>query len=310
MALLLGTDRAFRRLILGIAANPAVSRVVTRHGLALGARRFVAGETLQEGLQAVAALKARGLLATLDYLGEKVTDLAAAEQASATYCEMLEALAGAGLEPNVSLKLSQFGLTIDPAACLANVRRVVETAEAVRGFVRIDMEESALVDRTLEVYRTLVREFPGRVGVVLQAYLYRTEADLRALLPLRPNVRLCKGAYSEPPSVAYPKKRDVDANFLRLLRIALKEAAFTAVATHDERIIEAARAMVGELGAAGRYELQMLYGVKPRLQQALVRQGERVRIYVPFGTHWYPYFVRRLAERPANLAFVLRGLWG
>lgn len=307
---MLGTDLAFRRLILGIAGNPAVSRVVTRHGLSLGARRFVAGETLQEGLQAAALLKTRGLLATLDYLGEKVTDLAAAEHASSTYCEMLRALATAGLEPNVSLKLSQFGLTIDPAACTANVRRVVETAAAVQGFVRIDMEEWVLVDRTLEIYRTLVRDFPGRVGIVLQAYLYRTEADLKALLKLRPNIRLCKGAYNEPPSVAYPKKRDVNANFLRLLRMSLREAAFTAVATHDERVIEAARGLVGELGAAGRYEFQMLYGVKPRLQQALVRQGERVRIYVPFGTHWYPYFVRRLAERPANLAFVLRGLWG
>ena len=307
---MLSTDLAFRRLILGVAANPAVTRVVTRHGLALGARRFVAGETLEEGLQAVAALKARGLLATLDYLGEKVTDLAAAQQASTTYCEMLKALAAADLQPNVSLKLSQFGLTIDPSACLANVRRVLETAEAVGGFVRIDMEESALVDRTLEVYRTLARDFPGRVGIVLQAYLYRTEADLKALLPLGPNIRLCKGAYSEPPSVAFPKKRDVDANFLRLLRIALREAAFTAIATHDERIIEAARAMVEEPGMAGRYEFQMLYGVKPRLQERLVRQGERVRIYVPFGTHWYPYFVRRLAERPANLAFVLRGLRG
>lgn len=304
------TDLAFRRMILGVAGNPGVTRLVTRHGLTLGARRFVSGETLEEGIQAVAALKARGLLATLDYLGEKVSDLAAAGQASATYQRMLRALAQSGFQPNVSLKLSQFGLTIDREACLANVRHVLEVAAEVNGFVRIDMEESSLVDATLQIFRTVAGEFPGRVGVVLQAYLYRTENDLKALLPMGLNVRLCKGAYSEPPSVAFPRKRDVDANYLKLLRISLKEAAFTAVATHDESIIRATAEYIREIRSAGRYEWQMLYGVKPRLQQALVGRGERVRIYVPFGTHWYPYFVRRLAERPANLAFVIRGLWG
>ncbi|MEW6044961.1 MAG: proline dehydrogenase family protein [Bacillota bacterium] len=304
------TDLAFRRMILGVAGNPGVTRLVTRHGLTLGARRFVSGETLEEGIQAVAALKARGLLATLDYLGEKVSDLAAAGQASATYQRMLRALAQSGFQPNVSLKLSQFGLTIDREACLANVRHVLEVAAEVNGFVRIDMEESSLVDATLQIFRTVAREFPGRAGVVLQAYLYRTESDLKALLPMGLNVRLCKGAYSEPPSVAFPRKRDVDANYLKLLRISLKEAAFTAVATHDESIIRATAEYIREIRSAGRYEWQMLYGVKPRLQQALVGRGERVRIYVPFGTHWYPYFVRRLAERPANLAFVIRGLWG
>ncbi|HEY8426116.1 MAG TPA: proline dehydrogenase family protein [Limnochordales bacterium] len=307
---MLGSQLVFRRLLLGVAGNPVVSRMVTRHGLSLGARRFVAGETLEDGLRAVASLRARGMSATLDYLGEKVTDLTAARQASATYCEMLRALSAAGLEPNVSLKLSQFGLAIDPGECLANTRRVVEVAAELGGFVRIDMEESALVDDTLTIYRALVREFPGRVGIVLQAYLYRTEADLRALLPLGLNVRLCKGAYSEPASVAYPRKRDVDANFLRLLELALREGAFTAVATHDERIIREAQRMVVEADARSRAEFQMLFGVKPRLQQALVAQGWPLRIYVPFGTHWYPYFVRRLAERPANLAFVLRGLRG
>ncbi|HEY8498199.1 MAG TPA: proline dehydrogenase family protein [Limnochordales bacterium] len=307
---MLASDRVFRRLILGVAGHPTVSRVVTRHGLSLGARRFVAGETLREGLGAVASLRARGLLATLDFLGEKVTDRAAARQAAATYVEMLRTLAEAGLEPNVSLKASQMGLTVDPRACLANVREVLQAAASVGGFVCIDMEESALVEATLALYRTLAQEFPGRVGVVLQAYLYRSEEDLRALLPLRPHVRLCKGAYSEPPAVAYPRKRDVDRNFLRLLEIALEGAGFTAVATHDERIIAEAKRMVRGAGAAGRSEFQMLYGVKPRLQQALAAEGWPVRIYVPFGTHWYPYFVRRLAERPANVAFVLRGLWG
>lgn len=307
---MLGSQLVFRRLILGVAGNPLVTRMVTRHGLSLGARRFVAGETLEEGLRVVSALRARGMSVTLDYLGEKVTDLAAARQAASTYGEMLRALSAAGLGANVSLKLSQLGLTIDPGACLANVRRVVEVAAELGGFVRLDMEESALVDDTLTIYRALVQEFPGRVGIVLQAYLYRTETDLRGLLPLGPNVRLCKGAYSEPPSVAYPRKRDVDASFLRLLELALREAAFTAVATHDERIIREAKRMLVEAGARGRAEFQMLFGVKPRLQQALVDEGWPLRIYVPFGTHWYPYFVRRVAERPANLAFVLRGLRG
>ncbi|MBE3599579.1 MAG: proline dehydrogenase family protein [Limnochordaceae bacterium] len=294
---------------MGVAGNPAVTRLATRHGLSLGARRFVAGETLEEGIAAVRALRARGMLATLDFLGEKVAGLADAAEAASMYRRMVQALASAGLEPNVSLKLSQFGLTIDRATCAQNARGVVEAAAQVGGFVRIDMEESALVDATLDVYRTLARQFPGRVGIVLQAYLYRTRQDLESLLPVGLNVRLCKGAYSEPSSVAFPKKRDVDESFLRLLRTSLAQARFTAVATHDERIIRAALELSRELHAEGRYEFQMLYGVKPRLAQRLVAEGHRLRIYVPFGTHWYPYFIRRLAERPANLAFVVRGLW-
>ena len=300
----------FRRVILSVAARPAVVRVMSRHGLSMGARRFVAGVTLDEGVRAARDLKARGLLSTLDYLGEKVTDLSVAAQASQMYVDAIRALAAAGLQANVSLKLSQLGLLLDAAACAANVRRIVEEADRVDGFVRIDMEESNLVDATLRLYRSLASEFPRRVGVVLQAYLYRTEADLRALLPLRPNVRLCKGAYSEPPAVAFPRKRDVDANYRRLLRVAMEGGAFVAVATHDESLIEYAIKTATELRLEDRYELQMLYGVKPRLQQRLADSGMRVRVYVPFGTQWYPYLVRRVAERPANLWFVLKGLRG
>lgn len=302
--------RTFRRVVLGVAGNPAVSRLATRHGLSLGARRFVAGERLEQGLEAVEQLRAHGILATLDYLGENVADLSQAREAAATYRQMVQALASAGLEPNVSLKLSQFGLTMDRATCLANVRGVVEAAAGVGGFVRIDMEESSLVDATLDVFRALTQDFPGHVGIVLQAYLYRTEADLEALFPLGLNVRLCKGAYNEPPSVAFPNKHDVDVNFRRLIGLALSGATYTAVATHDERIVESAAEQSRELHADGRWEVQMLYGVKPRMQQEMVQRGRRLRVYVPFGTHWYPYFIRRLAERPANLAFLLRGLWG
>lgn len=300
----------YRRIILGLAARPRVVRLLTRHGLSLGARRFVAGESLEEGIRAAQALGSQGLRVTLDYLGEKVTDLAMAAEAAHMYGRMLSALAQARLAPNVSLKLSQFGLTLDAARCLELAREVVARARELGGFVRLDMEESFLVDPALEVFRALVREFPGHVGPVLQAYLYRSEADLRSLLPLGLNVRLCKGAYSEPPSVAFAKKRDVDRNFRHLIRIALEGGAFVAVATHDEAIIDYAIQAATRLGAGDRWELQMLYGVKPRLQKRLAERGLPVRIYVPFGTHWYPYLIRRLAERPANVAFVLRGLWG
>jgi proline dehydrogenase len=302
-------EAALRRSILAAAGSDTLQRFVGKHGMRLGAARFVAGETLDDSVAVHRRLNERGLRTNTTLLGEGVQDRDAAEEVVATYLRILERIAEERLDTNVALKLTHLGLTLDEQLAYENLVRIVERAGELGNFVRIDMEESRWVDPTLEIYRRLRATGHDNVGVVLQSYLYRSEDDLESLLPLRPNIRLVKGAYLEPEDVAYPSKEDVDAVYERLLERSLREAAFTAVATHDERLIERTidLAAHGQIGGE-RFEFQMLFGVRPQLQLELVRRGYGVRVATPYGPDWYPYLMRRLAERPANVLFFAKSL--
>jgi len=298
-----------RRAILAAAESPAIRRFVRRFGMRLGAGRFVAGETLDECLAVLRVLNDRGLHANTTILGEGIRSEREAVAVAAEYERVLEEIAGAGLRANVALKLTHLGLDLDEEVAYGNVARVVDAAGRLGNFIRIDMEDARAVDATLRIYRRLRGEGRENVGCALQAYLYRSEDDLRELLPLRPNLRIVKGAYLEPPTVAYPRKADVDASYVRLLEHALSGDAYVCVATHDERLIEHAIAYADGHGIGGdRFELQMLYGVRPQLQLDLVRRGHKVLVATPYGPEWYPYLMRRLGERPANLAFFAASL--
>ncbi len=292
-----------RSLILAAADSPRLRSFVDKYGMRLGASRFVGGETLDEVVVTLRRLNGQGLRTNTTLLGENVADQAEAEQVRQTYEEILQRIDTERLQTNISVKPSHLGAVLDEELGYANLERLVIEAARLDNFVRIDMEDSSLVDATLRIYRRLRQAGHDNVGTVLQAYLYRTPDDLESLLPLRPNLRIVKGAYKEPASVAYPKKADVDAAYDRLVERCVAEAAFTAVATHDERRIDKAIALDA---GPDRMELQMLYGVRTQLQLELVHQGRRVLIATPFGPDWYPYLMRRLAERPANLLFFLR----
>ena len=273
------------------------------------ARRFIAGDTLDDALRVARQLKAEGISVTLDRLGESVTTLAEAAQARDVYLEALDAMHASGLEPNVSIKLTQFGIDIDPAHCRANVGQLVRRAAELNGFVRVDMESSEYTDRTLDLVTGLHAE-SGSVGVVIQAYLFRSAADVQNLCERGIRVRLCKGAYLEPTEIAFPEKADVDRNFVELMNVLLERGTYPAIATHDPKMIGHTRACarVRHLNQDA-FEFQMLYGIGRNSQRKLVRQGYRLRLYVPFGRAWYPYYMRRLAERPANVWFILRNLF-
>ncbi len=279
--------------------------MVRRYGPAFGATRFVAGETVAEAMRAVAAANGDGILGTLDHLGESVADRAAADAAADSYVAILDAIAASGVKSNASLKLTMMGLDIDRGLAVANLRRVLDAARRYDNFVRIDMESSAYTGVTLDIYREMRAAGYDNVGVVIQSYLYRSEADLASLDALAPNVRIVKGAYREPPAVAYPLKADTDASYRRLVARQVGRGFHTAVATHDPALIAYATGLGADPEAI---EFQMLYGIRAGMQRELARAGHRVRVYIPFGTEWYPYLMRRLAERPANLGFVLRNL--
>ncbi len=299
----------FRKMILSATQNRLVKGAVSRYGMRLGAARFVAGETLDECVATLKRLEAQGLHTNTTLLGEHVEDEAATREVAAQYREILERLAREGLKTNVALKLTQLGLELSEALALEHLEQIVSHARALKNFVRIDMEESGRVDATLRIYRTLREKGYANVGTVLQAYLYRSERDLEALLPLKPNLRLVKGAYLEPPAVAYPAKRDVDAAFIRLIERSLLGEGYTAVATHDDKIIERTIAFAEAHGIPRtRFEFQMLYGVRPQSQLELVRRGYKVLVATPFGKAWYAYLMRRLAERPANVLFMAKNL--
>jgi proline dehydrogenase len=304
-----GLNAVLRRVILAAADSRRIRRFVARHGLRLGARRFVAGETLDEAVRVLRRLNDQGLRANTTLLGEGVATEAEAAAVVSRYEEVIRRLHDERLRANVALKLTHLGLVFGEEVAFANVERLVASAAAVGQFIRIDMEESARVDPTLRIYRRLREGGHDNVGTVLQSCLYRTPDDLASLLPLRPNLRLVKGAYLEPPDVAHPEKADVDRAYGELLERMLGGCAFTAVATHDERLIRRA-VELAEARALGpdRFELQMLYGVRPQLQLDLARRGYRVLVATPYGPDWYPYLMRRLAERPANLLFFLRSL--
>jgi proline dehydrogenase len=269
------------------------------------ARRFVPGTTLEEAIEAVRELNRRGMEATLDHLGENVTSEAEARQAADEYIRILQTIQRTGVDCNASLKLTHMGMDLGLEFACENTRRVIATAAELGSFIRIDMESSDYVDRTLDVFYRLFEKHRN-VGVVIQSALYRSANDLERLIEVGARVRLVKGAYLEPPEVAYQSKADVDANFVRLMGTLLSRGTYPAIATHDEKMIEATRryARAQDINRS-RFEFQMLYGVRRDLQAQLVRDGFNMRVYVPFGTHWYPYLMRRMAERPANVMFVL-----
>jgi proline dehydrogenase len=302
-------DRVLRAAILTAADSRAVRQLVRRYGMQLGAARFVAGETLDECVAVLGRLAAQGLRSNTTLLGEGVRDPYEAKAVAEEYVGIVDRLANESLPTNVALKLTHLGLELDEDLAFANVAKVVDAAAQKGSFVRIDMEQSAFVDATLRTYRRLRESGRDNVGTVLQSYLYRSEEDLRSLLELRPNLRIVKGAYLEPPELAYPRKADVDAAYVRIAATAMRGGGYTAVATHDDRILEGAIAFAARNGIErDRFELQLLFGVRPQLQLALAQRGFTVRVATPFGPEWYPYLMRRLAERPANLLFFARSL--
>ncbi|NTZ18361.1 proline dehydrogenase [Paenibacillus sp. JMULE4] len=299
--------RLFRSALLALAGNRVVGKMAHRYGMKLGASRFVAGETADEALLQIRRLNAKGISATLDLLGESIRDLAEADRFKREYVTLLERIHHDALDSNVSLKPTQMGLALDPAACYAHIRDIVEKAQQLTNFVRIDMENSPYTDDTIAMVHRLHAEGLTRVGTVIQAYLYRSRLDVRQLTKAKVNLRLVKGAYRELGHLTYRSMDDVNANMKRLIRVRLDAGVYTAVATHDEQIIAWTKTYARRNGIpASRYEFQMLYGVRVPLQEQLAREGYKVRCYVPYGRMWYPYFVRRVAERPANLWFVLK----
>jgi proline dehydrogenase len=297
-----------RKGLLWLSEQQKVFSFVRGNGLARRfASRFVAGESVDSAIEAVRAVNTRGITASLDLLGESVTRPGDATAARDEYLRMLDRIAETKVQANASVKLTQMGLDISEDLCLTNMGLILEKAKQLGTFVRIDMEGSAYTQRTLDFFgQRLVRKFGGVTGVVIQSCLRRSEEDIERLIALQARVRLCKGAYLEPASVAFADKADVDRNFAILMERLLERGNYPALATHDERLITRARDFVREHGiAADRFEFQMLYGVRRDLQDQLRRQGYRVRVYIPFGTQWYPYLMRRLAERPANIAFML-----
>jgi len=295
-----------------LSRSTLLQRFASRYGLATGdsfVSRFIAGETVETAIDASRRLQSRGLLVTLDHLGERVRTTEGATAATTEYVRLMDAVAEAGIERNISLKLTQIGVDVDRATCVDNLRRILEPAARREFFVRIDMENSPYTEQTLEIFETLWEHQYRNVGVALQAYLHRSEADVRRMNELGARVRLIKGAYKEPPSHALQQKEDVDAAFMRLARMLIEQGTYPAIATHDEGIIEDIRAYAARRGLAkDRFEFQMLFGIRRDLQASLVAAGHRVRVYVPFGREWFPYFMRRLGERPANVGFVLKAL--
>jgi len=267
--------------------------------------RFVSGEELEDAVSAAKSANELGITATIDHLGESVEDATLARKSTDVYVRVLESIAESGVDSNISVKLTQLGLGIDYDLCLQNLERIVQKAAELNNFVRMDMEDSPYTQKTLDIFRTLRKKFPN-VGIVLQTYLYRTEKDVEEIIENGYGLRLCKGAYTEPKEIAFPKKAQVDQNFIHLLEMVLSEKArnngvYVGVATHDEKIIDWTKNFTQTNGVGkDEFEFQMLFGIRKKLQEELVKEGYRMRAYIPFGTHWYPYYMRRLAERPSN----------
>jgi len=301
--------RAMRRVILAVAESRSMHRVVQRYGMRLGAARFVAGETLDAAVPVLRGLNQQGLLTNTTILGEGVQSEAETRAVVELYVQLLERIHSEEIRTNVALKLTHLGLALDEALAQENATTIVARAAELGNFVRFDMEESPYVDPTLRIFRSLRETGRENVGTVLQSYLYRTDDDLESLLDLAPNLRLVKGAYLEPAAIAYQKKEDVDAAYARILERSLTASGFTAIATHDEALIEHAISFAEREGIpSDRFQFQMLYGVRPKLQLALAARGFAVLVATPYGPDWYRYLMRRLAERPANVLFLLRNL--
>ena len=303
-------DNASKAFFHLLARSQSLKTLASRYGMRSPtsfARRFIAGETVEEAIAAARGVEAAGLLQTLDYLGESVSSLAEADTATRDYLRVIDAVILADIGRNLSLKLTQLGLDVDRASAVDNLRRILDRAEGF--FVRLDMESSQYTETTLAIFETMWQQNYRNIGVVLQADLRRTEQDVERMNALGARIRLVKGAYREPAAVAYPRKAEVDAAYLRLMKRLLSEGTYPAIATHDETLIDETRRYAVEHHiAADRFEFQMLYGIRRDLQTALVAEGYRVRVYIPFGRQWFPYFMRRLGERPANVVFVVRGI--
>jgi proline dehydrogenase len=296
-----------RNTLLYLSNQPKVFKFVRGNRLAQQfARRFVAGETIDEALAVVRELNAKGITASLDLLGESVHNDAEARAARDEYLRILDRIRESKVDANVSVKLTAMGLDIDHELCVGVMQDILALAQQYDSFVRIDMESSEYTELTLKLFEErLYPQYKANVGVVLQSYLYRTFADVEHMNTLRARVRICKGAYKEPAKVAYPDKKDVDANYIKCMRELMLKGNYPGIATHDPAMINEAKRWAKEQGiGVDRFEFQMLYGVRRDLQESLVKEGYRVRCYVPFGTQWYPYLMRRLAERPANVAFI------
>jgi len=296
-----------RNALLYLSNQPTVFKFVRTNRVAKGfASRFVAGESVDTAIAAVRELNAGGITASLDLLGESVHNEAEARAAGAEYLYILDRIHQEGLDANVSVKLTAMGLDISEELCVSIMHDILDRAQQYDTFVRLDMESSDYTQKTLDLFEhRLFPRYKAHVGVVLQSYLYRTFGDVQHMNALGARVRICKGAYKEPATVAYPDKKDVDANYIKCMRELMQHGNYPGLATHDEQIIAEAKRFAREAGiGSDRYEFQMLYGVRRDLQEKLVREGYRMRCYVPFGTQWYPYLMRRLAERPANVAFM------
>ncbi len=296
-----------RNALLYLSNQQGIFNFVRHNGMAKSfAARFVAGESVMSAIDAVRSLNAKGIAATLDLLGESTTNEKEAYASQAEYLQLLDLIEREKLNANVSLKLTAMGMDISDDLCIKVTREILERAKRYNNFVRLDMESSDYTQKTLDLFeKHFYPDFKAHVGIVLQSYLFRTEADVKRANELGARVRICKGAYKEPPAVAFPEKADVDKNYVTVMHQLMEHGNYPGLATHDEVIIAEARRFAKEKGIANdRFEFQMLYGVRRDLQEGLVRDGYRMRCYVPFGTQWYPYLMRRLAERPANITFM------
>ncbi|MDQ0857506.1 proline dehydrogenase [Bacillus sp. V2I10] len=301
-------EQLLRSFFLFLSKNKVLTKAAKRYGLRFGAARFVAGETIELAAAAIKELNKKGLDVTIDYLGEFIDNEAEANEMANHSIKAIEAIGREDLQSQLSLKMTSMGLDISDEVVLRNMRRILEAAKTNNVFVTIDMEDYSRCGKTIEIFKSLKKEYDN-VGTVIQAYLYRTVKDLDDLNQFHPNLRLVKGAYKESPRVAFPEKKDVDENFKKIIKMHLVNGNYTAVATHDDAIIEFTKRFVKENNIPnGQFEFQMLYGIRPDRQLELVKEGYKMRVYVPYGTDWYGYFMRRLAERTANVAFVLKGI--
>jgi proline dehydrogenase len=302
-------EQLMRDFFLFLSKNKTLTKLAKKYGLRFGASRFVAGETIAQAVEVIKQLNKKGLAVTVDYLGEFVDNEKEANEMANHCIEAIEAIGREKLNSQLSLKMTSMGLDISDELVMRNMRRILDTAKQYGVFVTIDMEDYSRCQKTLDIFKQLKKEYDN-VGTVLQAYLYRTVSDIEDLKDYHPNLRLVKGAYKESPEVAFPDKKDVDENFKKIIKMHLLNGNYTAVATHDDAIIEYTKQLVKEYNIPNsQFEFQMLYGIRPERQEQLAREGYTMRVYVPYGTDWYGYFMRRLAERPANVAFVLKGIF-
>ncbi|WP_412962755.1 proline dehydrogenase family protein [Metabacillus niabensis] len=292
-----------------LSRNKMMTKLAKRYGLRFGASRFVAGDTIDHAINVIKELNSKGLDVTLDYLGEFIEDVQEANEMADNCIKAIEAIGNHRLQSQVSLKLTSMGLDISEEVVLQNMRRILTAAKRHQIFVTIDMEDYSRCEKTLEIFKTLRREYTN-IGTVLQAYLYRTVKDIEELNEYNASLRLVKGAYKESHKVAFPEKKTVDKNYMQIIKMHLLHGNFTAVATHDDAIIQYTKTLVKTHRIPlEQFEFQMLYGIRPEKQLEIVKEGYKMRVYVPYGTDWYGYFMRRLAERPANVAFVLKGMF-